>query len=109
MPILKSAASLKKSLPGMIVTGTTGGVVGSFMGGILWIIGIALIGAFIGNVVWNLGGQHFFLYIIIGVLLGSGLAIYLGGMETALLGAGAGGAMGGFIGVNIKMLQTRSP
>lgn len=108
MPIRPSFASLKKSLPGMFVTGITGGVIGSFMGGLLWIIGVALIGAFIGNIVWSLGGKHFFLYILIGILLGSGLAIYIGGMDTALLGAGTGGAMGGFIAVNIKMLQAKS-
>ncbi|MFQ5597754.1 MAG: hypothetical protein ACE5GK_06850 [Nitrospiria bacterium] len=100
--------AIRLSLPGMIVTGITGGVVGSFMGSVVWIFGMALLGAIIGNIVWRLGGQHFFLFIVIGILLGSGLAIYLGGIDAALLGAGAGGAMGGFIGVNIKMLQTRS-
>lgn len=92
----------------MLVTGITGGFVGSFLGGFLWILGMAMIGCLIGNIVWRLGGQHFFLYIVIGILLGSGLAAYLGGTDTALLGAGTGGAMGGFLAVNIKMLRPKT-
>lgn len=108
MLVLTKIESIKVSLPGMIVTGTTGGLVGSFMGGVVWIIGMSILGAIIGNIVWRLGGQQFFLFIVIGILLGSGLAIYLGGMEAGLLGAGAGGAMGGFIGVNVKMLRPKN-
>jgi len=108
MPPYPQIASLKKSLPGMLVTGITGGLVGSFMGGFLWIFGMAVLGGLIGNIVWRLGGQHFFLYIVIGVAFGSGVAAYLGGAESALLGAGTGGAVGGFIAVNIKMLQPKS-
>jgi len=94
----------KLSVPGTAVTGITGGVVGSFMGGPIFIIVMALIGALIGNVVWMMGGQDFFLYVLVGIFLGSGLAIFISGMEAALLGAGTGGAIGGFIAVNKSML-----
>ncbi len=92
------------SVPGTAVTGITGGVVGSFMGGPVFIIGMALIGALIGNVVWMMGGQDFFLFIVVGIVLGSGLAVFLSGLESALIGAGTGGAIGGFVAVNKSML-----
>ncbi|MFQ5580380.1 MAG: hypothetical protein ACE5FZ_07190 [Nitrospiria bacterium] len=95
----------KLSIPGTAVTGITGGVVGSFMGGPVFIIGMALIGALIGNIVWMMGGQEFFLFIVIGIFLGAGLAIFLNGMESALIGAGTGGAIGGFVAVNKSMLS----
>ncbi len=98
---------LKISIPGMAITGITGGVIGSIMGGILPILGMATLGAVIGNVVWALGEQRFFVLILVGILAGSGLAIYLGGMESALLGAGTGGAIGGFVSVNLNMLRPR--
>lgn len=107
MPDKPSINLRKVSFPGMVVTGITGGVIGSFMGGFIAIISMGLFGALIGNVVWALGGQRFFLLIVIGIFLGSGLAIYLSGMDAALLGAGAGGAMGGFISVNLNMLRPR--
>jgi hypothetical protein len=87
----------------MAVTGLTGGVIGSFIGGMAWIAGIGLIGAILGAVVWRLGGQRFFLCIVVGALLGSLAAFSLNGAESALLGAATGGAMGGFLGVNLKM------
>jgi len=89
----------------MTVTGITGGVIGSFMGGLVPIISMAILGALIGNIVWSMGGQQFFLFIVVGILLGSGLAIYISGMDTALLGAGTGGAIGGFVAVNMSMLK----
>lgn len=95
------------SILGITVTGITGGIVGSFMGGPVFIIGMALIGAIIGNVVWMMGGQDFFLFIVVGIFFGSGLAIFLSGMESALIGAGTGGAIGGFVAVNKSMLEPR--
>lgn len=91
----------------MILTGMTGGVIGSFMGGTLPIVGMALVGALIGNIVWILGGQHVFFFILIGIVIGGGLAIFVSGMEAALLGVGTGGAIGGFVGVNVHMLRPR--
>jgi hypothetical protein len=91
----------------MAVTGITGGIIGSFIGGPVWIVGMALVGALLGTVVWRLGGQRFFLCIVIGAALGGLLAAYLNGSESALLGSAAGGAMGGFLGVNINMLTSK--
>lgn len=107
MPTKLFIKPFRLSLPGTAVTGITGGVVGSFMGGPAFIIGMGLIGAIIGNVVWMMGGQEFFLFIVVGIFLGSGLAIYLSGMESALIGAGTGGAIGGFVAVNKSMLKSR--
>jgi hypothetical protein len=91
----------------MAVTGITGGIIGSFIGGPAWIAGVGLFGAALGAIVWRLGGQRFFLCIVIGATLGGLLATYLNGTESALLGAAAGGAMGGFLGVNISMIASK--
>ena len=107
MPRAKKIDFKKISFPGIAITGVTGGIIGSFIGGILPIVVMALAGAMIGNVVWALGGQRFFVLITIGIFLGSALAIYITGMEAALLGAGTGGAIGGFVSVNLNMLRPR--
>ena len=107
MPIQPNFRSIRLSLPGMAVTGITGSVVGSFMGGLAWVLGMGMIGAVLGNIVWSMGGQRFFLFIVIGILLGSGLAVYISGIDAALLGAGTGGAIGGFVAVNASMLKPR--
>jgi hypothetical protein len=91
----------------MAVTGIAGGLIGSFIGGPAWIAGVALFGALVGAIVWRLGGQRFFLYIVIGAVLGGLLATYLSGTEAALLGSAVGGAMGGFVGVNFSLLTSR--
>ncbi len=93
----------------MVITGVTGAAVGFFMGNIGWVLVMAIVGAVLGAIVWRLGGQKFFLFVVVGVLLGSGLAIYIDGMTSALLGAGTGGAVGGFVGVNVRMLQPKFP
>ncbi len=88
--------------------GITGAVIGSIMGGIAPILGMGILGAVIGNVIWALGEHRFFVLIVVGIFLGAVLAIYLGGMESALLGAGTGGAIGGFVSVNLNMLRPRA-
>ncbi|SRR5579884_834953 len=103
------AKSLHEAFPGMAVTGVTGGLIGSFIGGPFWIGLAAMIGALIGMVVWRLGGRRFFLFIVIGALLGGLLALLIGGPEVGLIGAATGGAMGGFIAVNMTMLRPRQP
>lgn len=107
MPVKNKIDFKKISFPGVAITGVTGGLIGSFMGGVIAIIIMTLVGAAIGNLVWALGGQRFFVLISIGIVLGSGLAIYISGLEAALLGAGAGGAIGGFVSVNLNMLRPR--
>lgn len=93
----------------MVITGITGAAVGFFMGSVGWMLVMAFLGAIVGAIVWRLGGQKFFLFVVVGILLGSGLAIYIDGMASALIGAGTGGAVGGFVGVNVRMLQPRFP
>jgi len=94
------------SLFGAGVTGVTGAVIGSIVGGPLWVVTVAAIGVVIGVTVWRLGGGFFPLYITAGALSGGLLAVYLQGAEVALLGAAAGGAMGGFIAVNVRMFSS---
>ncbi len=101
------AKSVQVALPGMAVTGLTGGMIGSFIGGLFWILLVGTIGALIGLVVWRLGGQRFFLFVVIGALLGGLLAFLISGTESGLMGAATGGAMGGFIAVNFTMLYPR--
>jgi hypothetical protein len=87
----------------MAITGFVGGLIGSFLGPWFYIIIAAFIGAIIGYVVWSFGGRVFFLFIVIGALLGGLLNFYLVGNATVLLGAATGGAIGGFLGVNVTL------
>lgn len=98
---------LQISIPGIAITGITGVIIGSFMGGIVPILLMGTFGALIGNCVWAMGEQRYFILIVVGILLGSGFAIYISGMEAALLGAGTGGAIGGFVSVNLNILRPR--
>jgi len=91
---------------GATVTGVTGGVIGAIIGGSLWVIVAAAVGAIIGVAVWRLGGLLFPLYITTGALIGCLSAIFLRGTEVALLGAAAGGAVGGFLAVNVRMFSS---
>ncbi len=96
-----------QSLPGVAVTGLCGGIIGHFMGGLIWIFSMAIAGSLLGMVIWRMGGQRFFILVVIGVFLGGMLALYLSGKNSFLLGAAAGGAIGGFLGVNLHLLWPR--
>ncbi len=98
---------IQQALPGMTVTGLTGGLIGFFMGEAIWIVLMALVGALLGAVVWLLGGQRFFLFIVGGAVLGAALAFYLSGVDFLLMGASAGGSMGGFLAVNLGLFTPR--
>ena len=89
----------------MALTGITGGMIGSFMNQWLYIIGMACFGALLGLVIWRLGGQHFFLFVLVGGILGALLATHLNGRTVSLLGAATGGAMGGFLAVNLTLFR----
>lgn len=88
---------------GVVVMGTVGTLIGLIMGG-----GITLFasgaGFVLGGVIGFMGGRRFLVSILVGTLLGGALAWFIAGPERISVGAGAGAAMGGFLGVQISML-----
>ncbi len=88
---------------GLAVMGTVGLLIGVIMGGGLMPVAIVL-GLAMGGVIGYLGGRRFLVSILIGSLLGGALAWLVAGPERIWVGAGAGAAMGGFLGVQISML-----
>ncbi len=88
---------------GVAVMGTVGTLIGLIMGGGMMPLAIA-IGLVMGGVVGFLGGRRFLISILIGTVLGGALAWLVAGEERISVGAGAGAAMGGFLGVQISML-----
>lgn len=88
---------------GVTVMGTVGTLIGSIMGGGIMPLAIGL-GLAMGAVVGFLGGRRFLISILIGTVLGGALAWLVAGEERISVGAGAGAAMGGFLGVQISML-----
>jgi hypothetical protein len=88
---------------GLAVMGTVGTLIGIIMGGGVMPVAIA-VGLAMGGVIGFLGGRRFLISILVGALLGGGLAWLVAGTERIWVGAGAGAAMGGFLGVQISML-----
>lgn len=88
---------------GAAVMGTVGALIGLIMGGGALPVG-AGIGIILGTVVGIFGGRRFLISILVGTLLGGALAWALAGPENITIGAGAGAAMGGFLGVQLSML-----
>ncbi|MGC4099365.1 MAG: hypothetical protein QM706_19850 [Nitrospira sp.] len=88
---------------GIVVMGTVGTLIGVTMGGGLMPLAIA-IGLVLGAVIGFLGGRRFLISILLGTVLGGVLAWLMAGVERIWVGAGAGAAMGGFLGVQISML-----
>ncbi len=88
---------------GLAVMGTVGTLIGFIMGGGLMPIAIVL-GLALGGVIGFLGGRRFLISILVGTLLGGALAWLVGGTDRIWVGAGAGAAMGGFLGVQVSML-----
>jgi hypothetical protein len=88
---------------GALVMGVVGTLLGLLMGhGSLPLAAGA--GVALGTVVGMFGGRRFLISILIGSLLGGALAWALVGSEKITVGAGAGAAMGGFLGVQCSML-----
>lgn len=88
---------------GALVMGSIGTMIGLILGGQAHLVG-AGIGLILGTVVGVFGGRRFLFSILIGAVLGGTLAWVLVGAEKVTLGAGAGAAMGGFLGVQVSML-----
>lgn len=83
--------------------GTVGSLIGVIMGGGLMPVAIC-VGLALGGIIGFLGGRRFLISILVGTLLGGLLAWAVAGSERIWVGAGAGAAMGGFLGVQISML-----
>lgn len=88
---------------GALVMGTVGAMVGMILGGQAHLLGAGL-GLVLGTVVGIFGGRRFLISILIGTVAGGALAWILVGAEKVTVGAGAGAAMGGFLGVQASML-----
>ncbi len=88
---------------GILVMGTVGGLIGDNLGTVS-IPGAIGIGVALGAVVGVLGGRRFLVSILVGTVLGGVLAWLLAGEDRISVGAGAGAAMGGFLGVQISAL-----
>lgn len=88
---------------GLAVMGTVGTLIGYIMGGGLMPVAIGL-GLALGGVIGFLGGRRFLVSILVGAVLGGALAWLVAGIDRIWVGAGAGAAMGGFLGVQISML-----
>jgi len=88
---------------GAIVMGTVGTLIGFLTSpGTLPVA--ASIGIVLGVGVGIFGGRRFLTSIVVGTLLGGAFAWALAGPERISFGAGAGAAMGGFLGVQLSML-----
>lgn len=88
---------------GAMVMGTVGTMIGLLTGGGILPVAVA-IGIALGVGVGIFGGRRFLISILVGTVLGGTLAWALAGPERISFGAGAGAAMGGFLGVQLSML-----
>jgi hypothetical protein len=88
---------------GLTVMGTVGLLIGLITGRGLMPVAIA-VGLAMGGVIGFLGGRRFLVSILVGTCVGGALAWLVAGTERISVGAGAGAAMGGFLGVQISML-----
>lgn len=90
-------------LLGAVVMGTVGALIGVLMGDELIVVAIG-VGGTMGTVIGMFGGRRFLISIVLGTLAGGALAWLLAGTDKISFGAGAGAAMGGFLGVQFSML-----
>jgi hypothetical protein len=88
---------------GVAVMGTVGTLIGLIMGGGIMPIASGA-GLVLGAAIGFMGGRRFLVSILVGTLSGGMLAWFIAGPERISVGAGAGAAMGGFLGVQISML-----
>jgi len=86
---------------GAVVMGTVGTLLGLLMGG--GVLPVAAgVGVVMGTVVGLFGGRRFLFSILIGTVVGGALAWALAGFDKISVGAGAGAAVGGFLGVQLS-------
>lgn len=102
---VKSKEVTADLLLGVTIMGTTGAVIGLYLGGPFFIATATFLGAILGGFVSAFGGRRFFLSILTGVAVGGLAALLLGGPDMVVIGAGAGGAIGGFVGVNLELFM----
>jgi hypothetical protein len=88
---------------GALVMGTVGTLIGLILGRQAHLAG-AVAGIVMGAMVGLFGGRRFLISILTGTILGGALAWGVAGAEKITVGAGAGAAMGGFVGVQLSML-----
>jgi len=89
---------------GAVVFGIVGAAIGYYINTPASITVAGLIGMALGLFIGMLGGRRFFISIVSGAILVAGLFGLVSGRDAVLLGAGVGGAMGGFLGVQMSML-----
>jgi|SRR5688572_80237 hypothetical protein len=105
-PLSPAPASPRKLIDillGAVVMGTVGALIGVLMGDELIVVAIG-IGVAMGVVIGMFGGRRFLISIVLGALAGGALAWFVAGTDKISFGAGAGAAMGGFLGVQSSML-----
>ncbi len=89
---------------GALVFGIVGAAIGYYLGTVASMAIATAVGLAFGFLIGLLGGRRFFISIVCGALLGAGLAWFISGTSAVPLGAASGGAIGGFLGVQMGML-----
>jgi hypothetical protein len=89
---------------GAVVFGIVGAAIGYYIGTAASMVIATIVGLAFGSLIGLLGGRRFFISIVCGALLGGGLAGLASGVDAVPLGAASGGAVGGFLGVQMGML-----
>jgi hypothetical protein len=89
---------------GATVFGVTGIAIGYYLGTTASLVIASAVGVAFGFLIGLLGGRRFFVSIVCGAILGGGLAWLVAGTDAMPLGAASGGAVGGFLGVQLGML-----
>jgi hypothetical protein len=98
--------SLRKPIDialGALIMGTVGTLLGMLMGGGVLPLAVGL-GVGLGTVIGIFGGRRFLISVLVGTVAGGALAWALVDQDKITVGAGAGAAMGGFLGVQLSML-----
>ncbi len=90
---------------GAMVFGVVGAAIGYYWGTTVSVVIASAVGIAFGFLIGLLGGRRFFVSIVCGALLGGGLAWLISGTGAVPLGAASGGAIGGFLGVQLGMLM----